>query len=77
MGFIVVNSKKPSAPSWGDEAWININDIDLMREVNTPDGVCLMIYQTGTKHEIFGVTAERIARAIQEVRVSGLPFLRV
>ena len=77
MGFLVVKSARIGAPNWSEDAWIKIDDIDLMREVERPEGVCVIVHQTGTKHEIMNTSAEQIARAIHEVRTGNLPFLRI
>ena len=76
MGFLVVKSVRGCALGDSEEVWVKIDDIDLMREHETPRGRLVVIHQTGTKHEVM-TSAETIARAIYEIRTANLPFLRI
>lgn len=77
MGFLVVKDPQRSAPARSEEVWINVDDIEQMREINTSQGVVVYLYQTDSKHEVVNASAEKIARAVHEIKKGNLPFLRI
>ena len=77
MGFLVVKDPQRSAPARSEEVWINVDDIEQMREVNTSEGLVVFVYQTQSKHEVVNTNAAAIALAIHEIRTGNLPFLRI